>query len=327
MPPPGPTSPPATSPMARSKGEDLHGVVVVDKPAGPTSHDVVDRVRRATGVRRVGHTGTLDPFATGVLAVCVGKATRLARFLAGGVKEYRAVVRLGFATATDDSSGETLGAPQPVEVTEAVVQEACTRLVGELSQVPPAYSAKHVGGRRLHEMARAGIAVERSPAAVTVHALQLVGFAADRLTLDVRCSPGTYVRALARDLGEALGCGGHLEALRRTRTGPFGLDGSVRWEDLDPFPAESLAPMNSLLADMPAVRVGGDGLAALRHGRNLGREQVLSGFPAENPPERLRVMDAAGEELLALAVPQGFGASVPGVVVAPVLHPDVVLLA
>lgn len=327
MPPPGPTNPPAASPMARSRGGELHGVVVVDKPAGPTSHDVVDRVRRAAGVRRVGHTGTLDPFATGVLAVCVGKATRLARFLAGGVKEYRAVVRLGFATATDDSTGETLGAPRPVDVTEAAVREACARLVGEISQVPPAYSAKHVGGRRLHEMARAGIAVERSPATVRVHALHLVGFTAERLTLDVRCSPGTYVRALARDLGESLGCGGHLEALRRTRTGPFGLDGSVRWEDLDPFPADRLAPMNGLLADMPAVRVGADGLAALRHGRNLGRDHVLSGFPAESPPERLRVMDADGGELLALAVPQGFGASVPGVLVAPVLHPDLVLLA
>ncbi len=326
MPPPGPTGPPATSPMATSRGDGLHGVIVVDKPAGPTSHDVVDRVRRAAGVRRVGHTGTLDPFATGVLAVCVGKATRLARFLAGGAKEYRAVVRLGFATSTDDSTGAPLGVPRAVHLAEAAVRDACARLVGELSQVPPAYSAKHVGGRRLHEMARAGIAVERSPAAVTVHALQLVGATADRLTLDVRCSPGTYVRALARDLGEALGCGGHLEALRRTRTGSFGLDGSVRWEDLDPFPAESLAPMNGLLADMPAVRVGADGLEALRHGRNLGRDHVLSGFPADDPPERLRVLDADGEELLALAVPQGFGASVPGVVIAPVLHADLVLL-
>lgn len=327
MPPPGPRSAPATSPMVTSRGEGLHGVVVVDKPAGPTSHDVVDRVRRAAGVRRVGHTGTLDPFATGVLAVCVGKATRLARFLAGGPKEYRAVVRLGFATATDDAEGERVGASVPVALAEAVVREACGRLVGEIRQVPPAYSAKHVGGRRLHELARAGIAVERSPSAVTVHALDVVAFAADRVTLDVRCSPGTYVRALARDLGKDLGCGGHLESLRRTRTGPFGLEGSVSWEGLDPFPAGKLTPMSALLTEMPAVRVGADGIAALRHGRDLGRDQVLSGFPEGDPPERLRVMDGGGGDLLALAVPQGFDVHVPGVTVAPVLHPDLVLLA
>jgi tRNA pseudouridine55 synthase len=258
--------------------------------------------------------------------VCVGKATRLARFLAGGVKEYRAVVRLGFATSTDDSTGDPLGVPRAVDLAEAAVRDACARLVGELSQVPPAYSAKHVGGRRLHEMARAGIAVERSPATVTVHAIGVVALVADRVTLDVRCSPGTYVRALARDLGKDLGCGGHLEALRRTRTGPFGLDGSVRWEELDPFPADKLTPMSGLLPEMPAVRVGADGVAALRHGRDLGRNHVLSGFPPGDPPERLRVLDTDGEELLALAVPRGFGASVPGVTVAPVLHPDLVFL-
>jgi tRNA pseudouridine55 synthase len=314
------------SPMASPSASSPHGVVVVDKPAGPTSHDVVDRVRRALGVRRVGHTGTLDPFATGVLAVCVGKATRLARFLGGGVKEYRATVRLGFATVTDDATGPPLGPARSVTIEEAAVHAACASLVGELHQIPPAYSAKHVGGRRLHEMARAGVAVERSASAVTVHAIGVISISRDRLELDVRCSTGTYVRALARDLGEALGVGGHLEALRRTRTGAFDLAAAVSWEEIPGLRSDRLIPMSRLLDDMPAVTVSADGVAALRHGRALGRGHVLSGFPDGNPPERVRVLGSDGESLLALAVPRGFGAGPPGVAMDPALHPDLVLL-
>jgi len=312
--------------MASPSASSPHGVVVVDKPAGPTSHDVVDRVRRALGVRRVGHTGTLDPFATGVLAVCIGKATRLARFLGGGVKEYRATVRLGFATATDDATGPPLGPPRSVSLEDAVVRAACAALVGDLHQIPPAYSAKHVGGRRLHEMARAGIAVERTAAPVTVFAMDVIAISGDRLELDVRCSTGTYVRALARDLGEALGVGGHLEALRRTRNGEFDLASALSWEQIDDLRSDRLVPMGRLLGEMPAVRVGSDGVAALRHGRALGRGHVLSGFPDGAPPERVRVLGSDGESLLALAVPRGFGASPPGVSLDPVLQPDLVLL-
>jgi tRNA pseudouridine55 synthase len=303
-----------------------HGVVVVDKPAGPTSHDVVDRVRRALGVRRVGHSGTLDPFATGVLPVCVGKATRLARFLGGGVKEYRATVRLGFATATDDATGERIGSETKVDLEETAVRAACAGLVGESLQVPPAYSAKHVGGRRLHEMARAGIAVERTAVPVTVWAMGVIAFSGHRLELDVRCSTGTYVRALARDLGEALGVGGHLEALRRTRSGAFDLASAVSWEQIADLRPGGLVPMGRLLGDMPSVRVGAEGVAALRHGRALGRGHVLSGFPDGPPPERMRVLGSDGESLLALVVPRGFGASPPGTPVDPVLQPDLVLL-
>ncbi|HEX6736872.1 MAG TPA: tRNA pseudouridine(55) synthase TruB, partial [Vicinamibacteria bacterium] len=194
----------------------MNGVLVVDKPPGPTSHDVVDRVRRALGQRRAGHTGTLDPFASGVLPVCLGKATRLVRFLSEGEKHYRAQVRLGFATTTDDRLGQPLGAPRQVQVAEADLRRALQGLTGELRQVPPAYSARRVAGRRLYALARAGVEVEREAAPCTVHALELVSFAGERLELEVRCSPGTYVRALARDLGEALGVGGHLEELRRT---------------------------------------------------------------------------------------------------------------
>jgi tRNA pseudouridine55 synthase len=301
----------------------LHGVLVVDKPAGPTSHDMVDRVRRALGERRVGHTGTLDPFATGVLAVCVGKATRLVRFLAAGDKVYRARARLGFATTTDDLMGTPLGPPRPVPRDREAVAAAARGLTGTLQQLPPLFSAKHVGGRRSHELAREGRDVERTPATVTVHAFDVLGLENDEAELEVRCSPGTYVRALARDLGDALGCGAHLVALRRLRSGAFSLAHAVPGDALDHGAASALVPLDELLTDLPEVRVGPDGLRALRHGRDLGRALVVSGFPETGPP-RVRVLDAGGS-LLALAVARGFGPAVPGLPTEPVLHPDLVL--
>jgi tRNA pseudouridine55 synthase len=311
------------APATRADGP--HGVLVVDKPEGLTSHDVVDAVRRALAVRRAGHTGTLDPFATGVLPVCVGKATRLARFLAGGAKEYRATVRLGLATTTDDATGEPLAPPRPVDVDEPAVRAACASLVGTLLQVPPAYSARRVGGRRLYELARQGVAVERPPSRVTVHEIEVRSFEGDRVEIDVRCSPGTYVRALARDLGESLGVGGHLVALRRTRTGAFDLSHAVALGEPPSVWSDRLVALRELLPDLPAVRLGAEATALLRHGRDLGRSHVDEGFPDGEPPERLRLLGPDGA-LLALAVPRGFDVPGPGLTIEPVLHPDVVLL-
>ena len=301
------------------------GVLVLDKPSGPTSHDAVDRVRKALGQRRVGHTGTLDPFATGVLPVCVGKATRLVRFLSEGDKVYRATVRLGFATTTDDLLGEPIGDVRPVHVELAAVQAACRTLTGALMQVPPLYSAKRVSGHRMYHLARQGMAVARQAVPVAVHGLDVLAFDHDRLEVEVRCSPGTYVRALARDLGEELGVGGHLAELRRTRAGGFGLEHALDWDDVPARARQALLPLSSLLTDLPAVTVGSEGATHLRHGRDLGRARVLSGFPETGPPPRVRVLDETGA-LLALAVPQGFGPAVPGLPVEPTLHPDVVLI-
>jgi tRNA pseudouridine55 synthase len=301
----------------------VDGVLVVDKPAGPTSHDVVDRVRRALATRRVGHTGTLDPFATGVLPVCVGRATRLARFLAGGEKEYLATVRLGFATTTDDRTGEPVGPPVPVEVSPERLAEALAGLVGSFDQVPPAFSAKHVGGRRLYELARRGEAVPRTATPVTVHGVDLRAREGDSVEIAVRCSAGTYVRALARDLGEHLGTGAHLTALRRTRSGAFDLSQAVSGDDLSAA-GERIIPLPGLLLDLPAVRVGGAGRRLVAHGHELGRSDVLQGFP-DGPVERVRVLDEAGE-LLALAVPKGLGADPSPLPRVPALHPDVVLV-
>jgi len=301
----------------------VDGVLVVDKPAGPTSHDVVDRVRRVLGTRRVGHTGTLDPFATGVLPVCVGRATRLARFLAGGEKEYQATVRLGFATTTDDLTGEPLTDRRPVDVGAEQLAAALAALVGSYDQVPPTFSARHAAGRRLYELARRGEAVPRPATPVTVHSVQLRSRQGDTVEIAVRCSPGTYVRALARDLGESLGTGAHLAALRRTRSGAFDLSQAVPGDDLSGAP-EKLLPLSALLLEWPAARVGAEGRLRVRNGRELGREEVLEGFP-EAPVERVRILDESGT-LVALAVPKGLAPGVPGLPRVPILHPDVVLM-
>jgi tRNA pseudouridine55 synthase len=301
----------------------VDGVLVIDKPRGPTSHDVVDRVRRALRTRRVGHTGTLDPFATGVLPVCVGRATRLARFLSGGDKEYAAAIRLGFATATDDLTGEPLGPPVAVAIEPDELNAALAALVGSFDQVPPAFSARHVGGRRLYELARRGEFVPRAASRVTVHAVRLLARERDTLEIAVCCSAGTYVRALARDLGERLGTGAHLTALRRTRSGSFDLSRAVSGDDLAGA-ADRIIPMAGLLLDLPAVRVAEAGRRLVGHGRELGREDVVQGFP-EQPVERVRILDESGA-LVALAVPKGLGPGPSALPRVPALHPDVVLV-
>ncbi len=301
----------------------MDGVLVVDKPAGPTSHDVVDSVRRAFHERRVGHTGTLDPFATGVLPVCIGKATRLARFLSGGEKVYRAVVRLGFATTTDDLTGEPISEPRPVALSPEAVRQALASLVGTFDQVPPSFSARRVGGRRLYELARRGQAVPRAATPVTLHAIELLDRDGDRLAIELRCSAGTSVRAVARDLGERLGVGGHLVALRRTRSGAFDLSAAVAIDKLAGA-AERLRPLDELLPELPAVRVPDSARCLIRNGRDLGPDAVSEGFP-ERPPQRVRLVDARGR-LLALAVPSGFEEGPSDLPRFPVLHPDVVLV-
>lgn len=301
----------------------MDGVLLVDKPAGPTSHDVVERVRRALGERRVGHTGTLDPFATGLLALCVGRATRLARFLSAGDKVYLASVRLGFATTTDDLTGEPLSPASPARPARAALEAALASLVGTFDQLPPAFSARHVGGRRSHELARRGETVARTATPVTVHSLRLLSHEDEVVRLEVRCSPGTYVRALARDLGERLGTGGHLVALRRTRSGPFDLGRALAGDDLARA-AESLVPMRELLPDLPAAQVGPAGRALVAHGRDLGAQDVLDGFPAAGA-DTVRLVDAEGE-LLAVAVRRVFEPRTPGLPRVEALHPEVVLV-
>ena len=298
-------------------------MLVVDKPAGPTSHDAVDRVRRALGVRKAGHTGTLDPFATGVLPVCVGKATRLARFLTGAEKTYRATVRFGFATTTDDLTGEPVGTPRKGSVAPAELAEACRALTGPQMQRAPAFSAKWVQGRRAYDLARVGIEAPPTVSPVVVHAIEVLGHEGEMAELEVRCSAGTYIRALARDMGDAVGTGAHLVALRRTASGTFTTADAVSWDEIGP--AARVLAMDGLLAEMPAATVNAKGKDLLRHGRPLDRAAVAAGFPAAPPPPRVRVLDEEGR-LCALAVPRGFEPAPPGLSMEPALHPDVVLV-
>ena len=287
----------------RDSGVD--GLLVVDKPRGLTSHDVVVRIRRIAGTRRVGHTGTLDPMATGVLVLCLGKATRLIPYIeeTGGTaaKEYEAQVRFGFETTTDDALGEAQGEPKSTEsLTEERVADALASFVGEIEQVPPAFSAKKVAGERAYAMARRGEEVDLKPVRVHVGSAQLLEF--DRTSARIRfaCSRGTYVRALARDLGWALGVGAHLIALRRTRSGEATLERSVELEGLT---AESLnaalIPMISILEGWPMVTAGAKDTDDLRLGR-----AVTLGQGRTAPGSRVRVRDAQGG-LVALARAEG----------------------
>ncbi|MGH3744436.1 MAG: tRNA pseudouridine(55) synthase TruB [Mycobacteriales bacterium] len=245
------------------------GLLVVDKPSGRTSHDVVARVRRLAGTRRVGHAGTLDPLATGVLVVGLGRATRLLGHLALHDKDYDAGITLGVTTRTDDAEGEVLArsdAPWTVEGARA----AMASLTGEISQAPPAYSAIKIDGRRAYARARAGEDVTPPARTVTVSRFELVAADGPALTAAVTCSSGTYVRALARDLGAALGTGGHLSALRRTRVGAYGLDRAHTLDELevaDPLP---LIPLNeAVAAGFPRRDATADEATALSYGRPL----------------------------------------------------------
>lgn len=204
----------------------MDGVLVIDKPAGPTSHDVVSRIRKSFKERKVGHTGTLDPTATGVLPLVLGNATKVARYLTGGDKTYRATIVLGVETTTLDAAGQVT-AQKPVTATPADIEAAARAFVGDIEQIPPMYSAKKIDGKRLYELARQGIEVEREPKRVHIHHIEVVSIEVPELTLEVRCSAGTYVRVLARDIGERLGCGGHLKSLVRVAAGPFVIAGAV----------------------------------------------------------------------------------------------------
>lgn len=219
--------------MAAREDGGPTGALLLDKPPGPTSHDAVDRVRRALDTRRVGHTGTLDPFASGLLILCAGTATRLAEYFQLPSKRYEAVLRLGVETETHDPEGDVVGTSERWrEVEEADLRGALAELTGRIRQTPPAYSAKRVGGERAYRAARAGRDVELEAESVRVHELRLEAFEPPEARVSCRVSSGTYVRSLARDVGRALGCGAHLRALRRTAVGPFAVERALRWSEL-----------------------------------------------------------------------------------------------
>ena len=274
----------------RSRASD--GVLLVDKPAGVTSHDVVLAARRALGERRVGHTGTLDPFATGLLVLLVGSATRLLPYVDGEPKVYEATVAFGAETETDDVTGPTTRVAPPPEP-DAVLR-AMEGLTGEIAQLPPAYSAKRVGGRRAYELARAGAAVRLEPVRVRVHGWEVRGWRGNELDVAVTCGGGTYVRALARDLGRLAASAAHLSALRRVRSGPFHVSRACTFEDLRSG-AAGLLPSLDALSAFPVEALDEAAVARIAHGLDV--EAITEG-------ERAALVDAQGA-LVALAERRG----------------------
>jgi tRNA pseudouridine55 synthase len=209
----------------------ISGVLVIDKPVGMTSHGVVQAVRQGTGIRRAGHTGTLDPRASGVLVVLVGPAVRLSEYVSASDKRYQAIIRLGETTDTYDGDGEVIRR-SPVDITAEQIEEALTQFEGTVEQIPPAYSAKRIQGKKAYELAREGEEVELEPKEIDVYHLELLEWDPPEAIVDVFCSSGTYVRSLANDLGEVLGCGGHLVGLRRTKSGEFALRDAIQLRKL-----------------------------------------------------------------------------------------------
>ncbi|MGD9002618.1 MAG: tRNA pseudouridine(55) synthase TruB [Anaerolineae bacterium] len=277
------------------------GILNVDKPSGRTSHDVVERVRALTGIRRVGHAGTLDPLATGVLLVCVGRpATRVVEYLIDETKEYRTDAWLGATTDTFDAEGKVVS-ERPVEVGRDAVEQALTRFRGPIQQIPPMYSAVKYRGKPLYRLARRGVEVEREPRGVHIYRLQLVLWDPPQLTLEMSCSPGTYVRVLVHDLGQELGCGAHVTSLTRLASGSFRLEDAVT---LDTFAErarhgrwpEMLYPVDKALARrFPALELDADAA------RRLCSGQAVTGIDREiNSAELARVYGPEGR-FLALA--------------------------
>jgi tRNA pseudouridine55 synthase len=299
----------------------MDGVLVVDKPLGPTSHDVVARLRKLTGVRRIGHTGTLDPLATGVLPLVVGRATRLASLLSSTAKAYVADVRFGAATRTYDADprfgAADLPPPEPEGLTRQMVEDALRAFSGAIRQAPPPFSAKKIAGVPAYKRARRNEDVSPAPIEVTVHAITLEHYSEGLARIRLVTSAGFYVRTFAHDLGQRLGCGAHLAALRRTRAGDFTLEQAVTLERLEGHQeaaAAYLVPLERLLPDLPGVRLTDRGAKRASHGNTLAPEDIAAPLTAWKSG-RARLLDSAGR-LLGIAEPRENG----------LLHPVIVLV-
>ena len=295
----------AAQPSAR-----LDGILVVDKPAGPTSHDIVGLIRRLSGMKRVGHGGTLDPFARGVLPIFLGRATRVVEYHLGDRKQYRATVCFGASSTTDDLEGELTPVPLAVPgsvLERATVEAGLAAFRGPIVQVPPAYSAIKVDGERSYDLARAGQAVELAARIVTVHSARVAGSPdADHITLEIECGKGTYVRAIARDLAEMLGACGHVHALRRTRVGGFTEQNAVTLEFLEdlgygPRQSELLLPVETALDDIPELAVTAEDAFRLKQGRAIVLvPRQVEAVKARLKPGSRTVSAMAGGSIVAL---------------------------
>lgn len=275
----------------------LHGLILIDKPAGWTSHDVVARARRITGQRRIGHTGTLDPMATGLLVLCLGQVTRLAEYLTGHDKRYTGEIVLGRTTSTDDAEGDTVEERPVPAVPESGLKDLERQFTGPILQLPPAFSAIKVAGKRAYALAREGAAPHLEPRPVVVHNLTLGMAGSGRLSIEVHCGPGTYVRSLARDIGAALGCGGHLASLRRRAAGPFRVEDATTLDRLEAAAGSGglediLLPGDEGMWDHDTAILGEDGGRRFAHGL-----MHRSAFCTETSAEAARIYATSGEFL------------------------------
>lgn len=275
----------------------MFGAIVIDKPAGWTSHDVVARMRRLAATRRIGHLGTLDPLATGVLPLLIGPATRLARFFGEEEKIYEGVIRFGFSTSTYDAEGEATSEEKPYTVDVGALEDLIAqRFLGEIEQVPPAVSAKKIGGTPAYKLARQNKPVDLKPVTVIIHEFRILDAEGDRLRVRVRCGPGTYVRSLAHDLGAAVGAGAHLASLRRHTSGSFTLEQAISLEDAAVLSAEGrlrerLVPAAQLLPEIPTEIVDLTTIRNIREGRDFN----ASPFLETGNSTRLKAVSREGE--------------------------------
>ena len=291
------------------KPRDLvDGVLLIDKPVGLSSNDALIKAKRVVNAKKAGHTGTLDPFATGLLPLCFGEATKFSQDLLEADKTYDAVVHLGITTTTGDTEGETVET-RPVDVTLEQIEAALARFRGPILQVPPMYSALKRDGKALYEYAREGIVLEREARPVTIHRLEMLAYDAPMLTIRVTCSKGTYVRVLGEDIGAALGCGAHLNALRRIGVGALTVEGMVTLEQLQAHdnPLSLLAPVDALLSSFPRVDLTPELAARFLNGQRL----ALNREPVTLPETRGRVRVYHDGKLLGTAILQEYGVLAP----------------
>ncbi len=273
----------------RSK-QVMNGILVIDKPAGPTSFEVVRRVRSLLKAEKAGHTGTLDPLATGVLPICLGAATKIAGFISEGRKSYDALIRLGIETDTLDAAGQPVAQASVPHLSAPLLEAVLAKFRGSYLQVPPMFSAIKVAGKRLHQLARAGQTIPREPRPIEVYGLALRDFSSTEMAISLTCSKGFFVRSLARDVGQALGCGGHLKALRRTASGPFTFERALALPKLVELAGRSdaeeavrreMISLNDALVEMPAIQVSAADARRVAHGvpiecaAGTGRVRVL----------------------------------------------------
>jgi tRNA pseudouridine55 synthase len=264
----------SSSPASRS----LDGIFLLDKSSGITSNAALQKVKRLLNARKAGHTGSLDPLASGLLPICLGEATKLSSFLLANDKRYRVVVQLGQSTTTGDAEGEPTSQCAVPDLDREIIQTVLERYVGELEQLPPMYSALRQDGVRLYELARKGIEVDRKPRRITIHALRLMGFTESSLDLDVHCSKGTYIRVLAEDIGRDLGCGGHVKSLRRTHVGDLRVEDAYTLREVETLPEnerlDRVLPMDRGVAGLPAVQLDDELVYFLQRGQAVRTQKA-----------------------------------------------------